>query len=177
MVRMAVSVGTAAALIGFAVAGRGARTLTAGPLGSDAVEVADVVDGDTLRLKDGTLVRVLGIDAPETVHPHLAGAQPWGREAVAAVRAAIAGQPVRLQRDVTEQDHYGRQLRHVWIGGRLLAEELAERGLAHANIVPPDLRHAERIRGAEARAKANARGLWSDVQAVEDGVFATPPTW
>ena len=44
------------------------------------IEVKDAVDGDTLRLTDGRLVRYLGIDAPEIDHK-TGRADPFGHAA------------------------------------------------------------------------------------------------
>jgi len=43
-------------------------TGTAAPQ-SEGILVTKVVDGDTIQLEDGTTVRYIGIDTPETVHP------------------------------------------------------------------------------------------------------------
>jgi len=130
------------------------------PDAAERARVAQVIDGDTLRLSDGRSVRLLGIDAPETVNPNLGAEQPFGRDASARLAQLVEGQDVALERDTTDRDHYGRLLRHVWVGGRLVSETLAREGLAWSYAVPPDLRHRERIRAAEAAARQAERGLW-----------------
>ena len=40
----------------------------------DVYKVARVIDGDTFELANGEVVRLIGIDTPETVHPKKAGA-------------------------------------------------------------------------------------------------------
>jgi endonuclease YncB( thermonuclease family) len=133
---------------------------SAGPAGTERAWVARAVDGDTLDLVDGRTVRVLGIDTPETHNPALAGPQPLGPEATARLAALVAGRAVALEPDTTDRDHYGRLLRHVWRGRTLVAEVLAREGLARAYVIPPDSRHAARLRAAEAAARAARRGIW-----------------
>lgn len=43
-------------------------------------QVQRAVDGDTLQLKNGVRLRLIGVDTPETVTPQH-GEEPWGREA------------------------------------------------------------------------------------------------
>lgn len=130
------------------------------PRGLDAVAVLEVIDGDTLVVEGLGTVRILGIDTPETRHPDMAGPQPLGPAATARLRSLVEGRRVRLEPDVEPRDHYDRALRHVWVGRRLVAEILAEEGLAHELFIAPNLRHARRIRAASQRARASGRGLW-----------------
>ena len=90
------------------------------PEGTELALVAVVVDGDTLRLADSRTVRVLGLDTPETNNPAMDGPQPLGAEAAERMRQLVAGGEVRLEPDVTDRDRYGRILRHVWVGRRVL---------------------------------------------------------
>jgi micrococcal nuclease len=89
--------------------------------GGDSADDADagawttvdhVVDGDTIVVEDGTAVRLVQIDAPET----RAGPECFGEEADAAARRLLPrGTEVRLVRDPTtdDADRFGRLLRWV----------------------------------------------------------------
>jgi micrococcal nuclease len=157
-------------------AGAGAwLAAAAGPAGAEHARVARVVDGDTLDLADGRTVRVLGIDTPETHNPGLTGPQPLGPEATARLEQLVAGRTVALEPDTTDRDHYGRLLRHVWRGRVLVAEVLAREGLGRAYVIPPDTRHADRIRAAEAAARAAGRGLWGLPRPTPLAIFRSTP--
>lgn len=132
----------------------------AAPPGAERARVAQVTDGDTLLLADGRRVRLLGLDAPETVHPGLRGPQPFGAQAAARLAELAAGREVFLEVDHTERDGYGRLLRHVWLDGELLAARLLEEGLAWPLSIPPDQTRQEQLAAAAARAQAARRGLW-----------------
>lgn len=144
------------------------------PVGAEVVRVIDVVDGDTLVVEGGRSVRVLGIDTPETHNPSLSGPQPLGFEAAARLAELVASGEVGLERDATEVDHYGRELRHVWVGGHLVAERLLAEGLGRALVIPPDTRHADRLRAAEAEARAGGAGLWGLPRPTALPIFGSP---
>jgi len=88
-----------------------------------------VVDGDTFYI-DGTTIRIMDIDAPETHPPHCAYEADLGDRAtrrLAQLLSAGAFQLVRANRDV---DKYGRQLRVVIRDGRSIGKMLVAEGLA-----------------------------------------------
>src|SRR5438105_1214997 len=132
------------------------KLLTEGPH-----EVARVIDGDTIVLANQARVRLLGADSPETKHPHLPP-QPWGAEATQFTRAFIGKSPVRLGFDRERKDKYGRFLAYVYVGDRMLNEELLRAGLARALLqYPYSAEMKRRFKAAESEAKAAKRGLWS----------------
>ncbi|MBR2789911.1 MAG: thermonuclease family protein [Eggerthellaceae bacterium] len=82
--------------------------------------VLSVRDGDTLyvRLDTGEegFVRLIGVDAPESVNPDPGKNTPEGEAAAAFLRSVVsAGQTVYLVRDVSDHDKFGRWLRYVWL--------------------------------------------------------------
>jgi micrococcal nuclease len=147
---------------------------TGAPVGGDTVLVSVVVDGDTIVMEGGDTIRLLGLDAPETANPNMRGPQPLGSEATSRLRALVEGRQVVLEADAVDRDHYGRLLRHMWLGDMLVSEVLVGEGLAHAMSVPPNLRHAERMRAAEDSARAAGLGLWGLPRPTPLPVFAAP---
>jgi endonuclease YncB( thermonuclease family) len=92
-------------------------------------QVERIVDGDTLLLRDGARVRLMGVDTPETVKPDHP-VEPWGPEASEFTRRFIDAGEVRLQFDRERTDRFGRYLAYVWVGDKMLNEELLRAGLA-----------------------------------------------
>jgi len=127
----------------------------------EQAQVARVVDGDTLVLRDGRKVRLVGMNTPETAKPDHAG-EPLADEAMAALDGLLpAGSSVQLRLDHTPTDRYGRTLAHVYSAdGRNIGEELLTRGLASAIVVPPNVWQHRCYFAAEKIARANKRGLW-----------------
>jgi micrococcal nuclease len=125
--------------------------------------VVDARDGDTIvvRLDAGTteVVRMLGVDTPETHHP----TRPvgcWGPEAAAHTRAELVGRRVVLALDAEPRDRYGRLLAHVHVGGRWFNEELVAAGFAEVLVIPPNGAGGRDLLAAEVEARAARRGLW-----------------
>jgi endonuclease YncB( thermonuclease family) len=126
-------------------------------------QVIEVVDGDTIKvLLDGAAytVRYIGIDTPETVHPEI-GVEWMGPEASAANEELVAGKTVRLERDVSETDRYGRLLRYVYVGDLFVNQELVRLGYAQVSTYPPDTKYVDLFTAAQREAREAGRGLWA----------------
>jgi len=137
--------------------------------------VTRVIDGDTIEVNLGGAiykVRYIGIDTPETVHP----SQPvecFGKEASDKNSELVAGKIVRLERDVSETDRYGRLLRYVWAGDIFVNDYLVRQGYAYAYTYPPDVKYAEQFAEAQREARDDNRGLWA---ACEENTVPPVPT-
>ncbi|MCZ7525132.1 MAG: thermonuclease family protein [Acidimicrobiia bacterium] len=125
--------------------------------------VLRAVDGDTVEvlLGDGRadVVRLLGVDAPETHHP----ARPvecYGPEAAAYLQARLAGRAVQLEGDRELRDRYGRRLAHVILDGRRVNDELLRLGYARLLVIPPNRAHGRALLEAELAARRDRAGLW-----------------
>lgn len=131
------------------------------PLDEGVYRVARVVDGDTLLLDDDRRVRLIGVDAPESVKPDHP-VEPLGPEATDFTRRFVSAGEVRLQFDRERIDQYGRTLAYVWVGDRLLNEELLRAGLARFE---PRYDYSQamktRFRRAADEARETRRGLFA----------------
>jgi endonuclease YncB( thermonuclease family) len=141
-------------------------TAAADPVSATAL-VLDVVDGDTIDVRDedrGHLrVRVLGIDTPETKKPG-SPVDCWGPEATAFAESTMLGQRVALVTDPTQDrtDRFGRTLAYlVRADGWDYSVEAARAGAAHSYVyggVP--VSRYDAIEAAEKEAQDALRGLW-----------------
>src|SRR5918995_6372584 len=83
-------------------------------------EVDDNVDGDTIEVvfpnDDRPVdVRLIGIDAPESVRPN-SPVECYGPESSDRLAELLEpGTTVYLERDVSDTDQFDRLLRHVWV--------------------------------------------------------------
>jgi len=123
----------------------------------DTALVTQVIDGDTIVIEGGYRVRYIGIDTPE-IHPEL---EPFGMEALEANQELVEGKIVRLERDVSQTDKYGRLLRYVYVDGILVNAELVRLGLAEAKAYPPDTRYQEDLEQLEGEAREAGWGMWA----------------
>ncbi|MDP7551153.1 MAG: thermonuclease family protein [Acidimicrobiales bacterium] len=128
--------------------------------------VVGVIDGDTVVIDlsgNDEIVRLLGIDTPETVHPDRP-VECFGSEASARMALLLPpGTAVLVQRDVEARDRYGRLLAYIerLSDGLAVNASMVERGFAASLHISPNdgLRHE--LAAAESRARAAGLGLWS----------------
>lgn len=88
--------------------------------------VLRVVDGDTIILDDNYRVRLIGVNAPESVKPD-SPVEPFGREAADFTKQFLSRGTARITLDQERLDRFGRYLAYVWVADRLLNEELLRR--------------------------------------------------
>jgi micrococcal nuclease len=138
------------------------------------VRVRRVIDGDTVELSGGRLVRYLGIDTPEVRRQSgdrwVRDPEPFGEQATEANRRMVERKTVRLEYDVQTHDRFGRLLAYVYVpaaeagfsgaGELFVNEELLRLGVARPLTIPPNVKHAERFRAITEEARHAGRGLW-----------------
>ncbi len=91
-----------------------------------------VIDGDTIVLDGNEIVRLIGIDTPETKDPRKP-VQYYGREAYEFTKGLVEGKKVRLVYDLNEKDRYGRTLAYVYLkDGTFLNAEVVKQGYGFA---------------------------------------------
>lgn len=131
-------------------------------------KVAKVIDGDTIVLENGEVVRYIGINAPETGEDNN---DCFSQEAFNANKELVEGKEVKLRKDVSEKDKYGRLLRYVWVDDVFVNEYLVKEGYALSAEYPPDVKYAEQFDNFESQAKEENLGLWALCQV--DGVICS----
>ena len=126
------------------------------------VEVADVHDGDTVRLVDGRRLRLIGFNTPELARDEMP-AEPLANEARQAL-LEIIGPHARLglRYDEVRMDRYRRLLAHAYLeSGQSIAARMLEGGYGVQIVVPPDLWNHRCYHTAESSARAAGAGVWS----------------
>ena len=122
--------------------------------------VKRVIDGDTIELENGQIVRYIGVDSPELHHPKKP-VQCFGQEALEFNKKLVEGKEVRLEKDVSETDRYKRLLRYVYVGDIFINQKLVEEGFASVATFPPDVKYVEVFLQAQEKAREKGTGLWS----------------
>lgn len=133
------------------------------PEGLQKARVTRVIDGDTVEISLDSkkqTVRMILVDTPETKKPGTE-VQPFGPEAAEFTKNMLENQDVRLERDVSTTDRYGRFLYYIWIGDRMFNELLLEKGLARVAVYPPDVKYVDQFRALQKQAQEGAIGIWS----------------
>lgn len=128
----------------------------------DTAEVKAVIDGDTLTLADGRVVRLVEIAAPKPPLGAAAGRAPLAERAAAALAELALAREVTLAYGGRRSDRYGRLTAQLyrddglWLQGELLA-----RGLARVVTHPDNRALAVPMLERERAARAARLGIWA----------------
>ena len=126
--------------------------------GPSKAVVTRVVDGDTVELEDGTKIRYLMVNAPETTSGKN---ECYGQNAVTFNTDLVLNKEVELAYDVECQDRFQRTLAYVSVGGVEVNSLMLERGYACLLHIPPDGDdRLDELKALETAAKTAKRGLW-----------------
>ena len=125
---------------------------SASAVGFDRIDgfVVRVVDGDTFELEDGVMVRLLGINTPEK---SMVG---W-EAAKLFLESMVLNKWVEIK--MKEVDKYGRWLGYVFVGGKMVNEEILESGMGHLYVYNPDKWFGE-LSVVEEFARRYELGIW-----------------
>lgn len=124
--------------------------------------VAHCFDGDTLKLQDRRVVRLAGIDAPETAHKD-SPAQYYSRQSCQQLEELVRGQKITLEFPGTGlRDRHGRLIANVLLpDGSSVNELMVRSGAAffypHQDLNPE---FQENLRDAQTEAIKERRGFW-----------------
>ena len=119
-------------------------------------KVKRVVDGDTVVLENSSIVRYVGITAPENN-------EPFEKQSSDENKKLVEGRTVTLEYDNYKGDKFGRILAYLIIGGKNTSVELARKGLAQVVIYQKKkpFIYIDQLLKAQEEAKKNKRGIWS----------------
>ena len=135
--------------------GNGGTTGDNVPQGGDTAQVTRIIDGDTIdvKLANGTTerVRYIGMNTPESD-------QVCYSEATQANSLFVKGKTVRMVKDVSDRDIYGRLLRYVYVDNLFVNKALVEQGYAEAVLYEPDHAHYDEFVALEKQATSAKRG-------------------
>ena len=119
-------------------------------------KVKRVVDGDTVVLGNGSIVRYVGITAPENN-------DAFEKESSEENKKLVEGKIVSLEYDNYKGDKFGRILAYVIVDGKNISIELARKGLAQVVIYQhkKPFIYQDQLLKAQTEARKNRSGIWS----------------
>ena len=140
--------------------------------------IVKVVSTDVVVLEDGRRLRLIGIEsageAPRREvkydergriieDEHTEAAIPLEEQALSYAQELMEGKKVKIEYDVESIDLQGHRFAYVHLpDGRMANAELLRQGFVRLQIRPPNVKHADALRGAYQEAKREQRGLLSD---------------
>ncbi len=122
------------------------------PLKKGEIYLDKVIDGDTILLKDGRYVRLIGIDTPE-VRRKIDGkwvdiSEPYSREATEFLKKILYDKKITLDYDSEIKDSYNRELCYVYSDGILVNDAILKEGLAFPYLKNKKLKYYQRLKNA-----------------------------
>ena len=105
-------------------------------------------------------VRLIGVDAPESVHPEAEKNTPEGELASLWMKKFITGKRVTLEYDQELKDQYGRTLAYVYADGMLVEDVLLAAGMARTLTMEPNTRYQHHFEMIEKEAREGGSGFW-----------------
>ncbi|MFA7676690.1 MAG: thermonuclease family protein [Candidatus Omnitrophota bacterium] len=137
------------------------------------IKVDKVIDGDTVRLEGGKLLRYIGIDTPETrikeADKFVYSPQPFALEATEFNRRLVQGKRVRVELDIEKTDRYGRLLGYCFVGDVFVNAELLREGFAVLYTYPPNVKYADVLVASQKEARQQRKGLWGSYEIIDSG--------
>lgn len=130
-----------------------------------SAEVSQVIDGDTIQLANGKMVRYLGLDTPE-LHWRTGKQwsdinEPFALEAKEFNEALVKGKQVRLEFDIERTDKYHRLLAYCFVDNIFVNERILEEGLGLLYTRTPNVKYVDILVAAQKKARQNEKGLWA----------------
>ncbi|MDO5717889.1 MAG: thermonuclease family protein [Tissierellia bacterium] len=123
-------------------------------------KVTRVIDGDTLEIKfeDGIKkLRLIGIDAPESVHPDKDKNTEFGKIASEFTKQRLENKKVGVEYDAQLFDRYGRVLAYIYLDGEMYNEIMLREGMATIMTISPNVKYVDRFFESQEEAKANKK--------------------
>jgi len=122
--------------------------------------VTKVVDGDTIEINGSNRVRLLEIEAPERDECYFS-------ESKEALSNLIEGEYVRLEKDISGVDKFGRLLRYVFLpqedtmDDTFVNDYMLEQGFADIYEVSQNKRYRDILMHGRNEAVTMNKGIWS----------------
>ena len=119
--------------------------------------VKKVIDGDTVELFNGTVLRYVGITAPEE-------GEDFAEQATKLNQSLVEGKEIKLEYDNYTSDKFGRVLAYPIINDKNICIELVRKGMAELVIYQKRKPFIYQVQLLEAQeqAKKQKLGIWKD---------------
>ena len=119
--------------------------------------VKRVIDGDTVELFNGLILRYVGMTAPET-------GELFEKEATELNRELVEGKEIKLEYDNYKSDNFGRILAYPIINNKNISVELVRKGMAELVIYQKRKPFIYQVQLLEAQEEAKKKklGIWKN---------------
>ncbi len=122
--------------------------------------VRKIIDGNTIQLESGEIVKYIGVTAPDMNKKE--GPEFYAKQAVGYNKKLVFMKKIRLEFDARRKDQAGNMLAYVFVKKTFVNADLIRNGYARADVAPPNLRYRDILLDAERKAEAEDRGIWAE---------------
>jgi len=150
----------------FKVQSQNSQTTPTSPI-QEELTVVEVKDGDTLKLSNGKVFRLYGVNAPEKNEPYF-------KESVEFTKSLVLNKEIIFeQEEKYKEDKFGRLLGYVFVDGKHLNLELVKNGLARVVLYEKraKIKYQDEFVAAENEAKQKKLGIWGSEIPKENWVY------
>lgn len=124
--------------------------------------VSQVYDGDTVKLKNGKKIRLIGVNTPE-MNYKTGEPEPFAKQAKEYLKKQVLRKEIGLRYGSEKKDRHGRYLAHIFLNDELnLQQALLTKGFAVNIGFPPNLWQQECYADAEKSAQQSLKGIWKN---------------
>jgi micrococcal nuclease len=125
-------------------------------------KIAEVIDGDTVRLADHRQVRLVGTQAPKLSLGRKNFVDwPLASEAKAVLEKLVEGKVVGLGYGGLKIDRNGRTLAHLYLDATWVQGAMISAGMARVYTWPDNRACIDALLAHEREARAASRGIWA----------------
>lgn len=125
--------------------------------------VRKVIDGNTIQLDTGEIVKYIGIETPE-LNLKEGGSEFFAKQASRYNQKLVFMKKVRLEFDKEREDSDGRMLAYIFVKKLFVNAELIKLGYARTHIIPPNDKYKDIFLDYEKKAKQSEKGLWQETK-------------
>ncbi len=100
----------------------------------------DILDGQEI------IVRLIGIDAPESANHDQSKNTEEGRESTKFLKEMVEGKTIGLDFDEEKTDKYDRLLAYLWMDGELINKKMIDSDHAVLMIIPPNTKYEDLLK-------------------------------
>lgn len=134
------------------------------------IKVTEVIDGDTVKLSNGKLLRYIGIDTPEIRikegKEFIYAPQFFSLDAKKFNERLVEGKFVKIEFDVDKTDKYGRLLGYCYVDDIFVNARLIEEGFAVLYTRPPNVKYVDEFIKLQRQAREDKKGLWGAYETI-----------
>jgi micrococcal nuclease len=134
--------------------------------------------GDTLEVQRPgqyryLTIKLIGIDAPNKASRDQDGQEPWGTRSQQFLSLLATRKNAQVELDVELRPSDNTLWAYLWLGDKLVNEEIIRNGHAVLDTRPPNVKYVEKLQAAQRQARETNAGIWNPAEPLPE----SPQAW